>query len=389
MQTARALPVREGAEAAATDRSPLTIMMPFMGAKVGGSHISGLLLGRGLWEQFGCRIVVAAPRGAGVLRLARDHGLATLETDEAPTSRIYDPVHALRGLPGRIRMLRGLPAGTIVHTNDLNALQAWGAAGRYLGVPVVHHDRGLGRILPKSVALQLASHVVSISDATFARLKGVRAGCKSQVIDPFELTVPPDGAAARRAILAELDAPGDVPLVGFVGNFWERKRPLFFLDAARHLLAIEPRAHFVMYGRDGDRTLAQIQAGIDARGLRGRVLLAGFRMPPERNVASLDALAVPAIREPLGRTPVEALLLGVPYVATDEAGHAEILRRWGGGAGVPSEASAEDFAAALVRVLRAPDAFMLDPGSRARIATELSLEIHARRIMAIYEGVRR
>jgi hypothetical protein len=32
---------------------------------------------------------------------------------------------------------------------------------------------------------------------------------------------------------------------------------------------------------------------------------------------------------------------------------------------------------------------VLDSGSRARIAAELSLEVHARRIMAVYEGVRR
>jgi glycosyltransferase involved in cell wall biosynthesis len=389
MLPARALPAREDVEVAETDTSGLTILMPFMGSNVGGSHISGLLLGRGLQQHFGCRIVVVAPRSAGVLRLARDHGLAAMEMDEAPTSRIYDPVHVLKGLPRRIRLLRDLPTEAIVHTNDLNALQAWGPAARFLGLPVVHHDRGLGRMLPKSVALQLASHVVSISDATFARLKAVRAARKSQVIDPFELAVPADGAATRRAVLAELGAPENAPLVGFVGNFWERKRPLFFLDAARCLLDAEPRAHFVLYGRDGDHSVAQMQDEIDGRGLSGRVLLAGFRMPPERNIASLDVLAAPAVREPLGRTPVEALLLGIPYVATDEAGQAEILRRWGGGVGVPSNASPDEFAAAILRVIRAPGDLVLDPAARARLADELSLEAHARRIMALYGEVRR
>ena len=69
-----------------------------------------------------------------------------------------------------------------------------------------------------------------------------------------------DRAAARSAVLRDAGAPEDSILVGYLGNFWDRKRPHFFIEAARHIAAAEPRARFLMFGRGGDHSEADMKA---------------------------------------------------------------------------------------------------------------------------------
>jgi glycosyltransferase involved in cell wall biosynthesis len=140
-----------------------------------------------------------------------------------------------------------------------------------------------------------------------------------------------------------------------------------------------------MFGRDGEFSSQEIASLIRGHKLEDVVFLAGFRTPAERNIAALNMLLVPALREPFGRTPVEALLLGVSYVATYDAGHIEILRKWGGGRGVGPEANPVEFADAAQDVLRAAEGTALSPDRRREIAEQLSPSAHAEAVMAIYQ----
>src|SRR4029453_412667 len=151
-----------------------------------------------------------------------------------------------------------------------------------------------------------------------------------------------------------------------------RKRPRFFLDVCRVLAEREPRMRFVLFGRERDHSAAELTAYANELGLTERVFFAGFRSPPERNLAPLDILLVPALAEPFGRTLVETLLLGVPYVATDDAGHGEIFSLWGGGRLVPRSATPHEFADEVMKVIAAPSAVCLPLQRRRHIAEEMS-----------------
>lgn len=364
-----------------------TVLMPYTTAEIGGSHISGTSLAVGLQRRFGVRSIVIAPRDAEVLRLANSLGLETMETRDPSGARMW-PQQDLIRTPARMGVLRGLGPRTLIHCNDLGAVQAWIAAARLTRTPLVYHNRGFARptwynhLLIKSV-----DHLIAISRACDARLGYVPAARRSVLTNPFSTPTEYDASATRTGLLAEFGAGGGERLIGFVGNFWARKRPELFVDMAKRVAAADSGARFVMFGRAGDVAVADLQRRIESAGLTGRVLLAGFRLPPEANLAALDLLAMPALDEPFGRTLVEALLLGVPYVAAADAGHSEIFERWGGGVMVPPDGSVEDYAEAVRATLADPGRVALPPGERERIAASLRPERHAEEVMEVYRDM--
>ncbi|HEX8342132.1 MAG TPA: glycosyltransferase family 4 protein [Tepidisphaeraceae bacterium] len=364
-----------------------TLFLPFTTGQIGGSHISGTLLGAGQAAQFGVRVVVAAPRSAKVHDLARDLGLETLALQDPARSR-NPPLYDIIRTPGRAQLLSRLGPRLLVHTNDLAALQAWGPAARLVGRPIVHHNRAFDRSGTGTRAvLRLAHHVICISQACADNLSFLPESRRTVRINDFITPTTIDAGQVRAGLLGELGAPKGSRLIGFVGNFWSRKRPDFFLEAARLIADARPEARFVLFGREGDIGEHVLKMQAQTLGLSGRVLFAGFRLPPESNLAALDVLLMPALDEPFGRTLVEGLLLGVPYVASDSAGHGEIHERWGGGLLVAPEAPARAYADACLRVMEAPERVALPELERDVIGSTLRPEKQAGDLMNLYRRV--
>jgi glycosyltransferase involved in cell wall biosynthesis len=370
------------------DRTVDTVVMPFTTAQIGGSHVSGSTLGAGLQRVFGVRSIVVAPEGAEVLDLARKLGMDTQVSGD-PARWRHRPDRDLLRTPARMAMLRALPGRRLVHCNDLGALQAWAPAARLLGIPLVYHCRAFDRNRWFNRAIiRTADHVISIAQGVDASLDYLPRARRSVLVNPFSTPLSVDSATARGRLLADLGVE-DARIVGFVGNMWKRKRPEMFVDIARRLATDDPSLRFVLFGRDGDVTTDMMRARIAAAGLTDRFLMAGFRLPPEANLAALDLLLMPALDEPFGRTPVEALLLGIPYVAADDAGHSEIHQRWGGGRVLPVAADADAYADICRRVLADPDSVRLSMEQRRAIHAELSPDRHAVDVMDVYGRLRR
>jgi glycosyltransferase involved in cell wall biosynthesis len=118
------------------------------------------------------------------------------------------------------------------------------------------------------------------------------------------------------------------------------------------------------------------------------VTFAGFHLSGERNIAALDLLIATSVREPFGRTLVEAAIVGTPYVATDDAGYREIWSTWRGGRLVPVTAGANEFAQVTLDVLQAPESVTLGSNERNRVAGDGSASAHALKIIEIYDRLR-
>lgn len=360
------------------------VIFPFTNEKIGGSHVSSFTLGTRLQEDHGIEVVSAAPAGSLIEKVARERGFTVWPLPEKPAFR-HGPGTEARLLPARLRTLARQPRATIVHCNDLSALQSWGPAARLRGLPVVYHDRAFNRMVaPNLVALAMAQRIICISRAVEDRLPGWLARRSVLIDNPFALDTGLDRAALRQAFAAEYPVAAEGPLIGFIGNFALRKRPRYFLDMARAVLDRRPDAVFAIFGRAVDETQASLEAYARELGIAERVIFAGFRLPGEANILVLDALAITAIEEPLGRTPLEALMLGVPYVATDDAGLGETGRRFGGGALVARDATPDAFAAAVLETLAAPADPAADAAARARALEELSAQRHADQVLALY-----
>lgn len=362
------------------------VVFPFTNEKIGGSHVSSFTLGTCMQRDHGVEVVVAAPAGSLIEQVARERDFTVWPLPEAPAFR-HGPLREAQLLPGRLRLLSDQPRGTIVHNNDLSALQSWGVAARMRGLPVVYHNRAFNRtVVPNLAVMSLAHRIICISRAVEERLPGWLMRRSVLIDNPFELAGVQDRLALRQAFDARHPVAAGGPLIGFIGNFALRKRAKFFLEMAAAVLKRRPDAAFVLFGRAVDETQDELERYAADLDIRDRVIFAGFHLPVEDNIVILDLLAITAIEEPLGRTPLEALMLGVPYVATDDAGLGETGRRFGGGLLVPREAGPEQFAQAVVEGLDGHDPARL--AEAAAIAREtLSAARHTARVMALYDEI--
>lgn len=363
------------------------ILFPFTGSGIGGSHISTFNLARSLGEDCGLRSVIVVGEGTPIAREAARFGLEVHPIASPPTnagSILADIKHA----SSRTRVLRQYGTRAILHCNDLWTLRSWGLPAKMIGVPVIYHHRQFAKeAWTHRRLIAMADAVISISDACRRNLEFLADDRVQNITNPF----PERADIESRLFRSDLERqwPGDdaAVFIGFAATFARRKRPDFFLEICAALAEREPRARFVLSGRDSGFTTEALLSHARRLGVAEKTFLAGFRSPPERNIAPLDVLAAPALAEPFGRTLVEAILLGVPYVATADAGHTEIFSRWAGGRIVERSATAGQFADEIVRTLTARDRIILPEERRRQLASEVAPHSHARKVLEVYRRV--
>ena len=361
------------------------VLFPFLGSEIGGSHVSGFTLARQL-QSDGVRCRVWCDGDSLIAGEAGKAGLDVQPSGEPPSPR-NNPLTDVVRLPSRLRTLRALGRrGTLIHCNDIAALQAWILPARLAGIPIVYHHRSVNRmLLPNRKLVEQADGTIVISDECRANVAFLPPARVRQIVNPFSIEREIDRHAARSDLLHEFDFPHDARLIGFVGNFWTRKRPLFFLEVAAAIARVDKRARFLVFGRDGEMTMGDLKREAERLDIGPLTAFPGFRMPGERNIAALDVMLATAVREPFGRTLVEALLVGTPYVATDDAGHRETARRWGAGVLVPETADPTSFASRVLSVLDRSEDLTLPLEQRETVAREVSPEGHAQAVTTFYD----
>ena len=130
------------------------------------------------------------------------------------------------------------------------------------------------------------------------------------------LPVDPPTPSPRRA-------PGREPAFVYAGRLAEVKGIDDLLDAFAAVVERFPSARLTVCGDGPDRD--EVRRRASRPGLAGRVSMQPqMALDWTRSLASATALVAPSrFREPLGLSVIEAILRGVPVVATREGGHAE------------------------------------------------------------------
>jgi glycosyltransferase involved in cell wall biosynthesis len=302
-----------------------------------------------------------ALRGLGLeTRVARrGAGLSKLRRDASP----------MRALP----MLKRLAAIAVeifgaarecdvVYANSQKAFLLSALPARLAGRPVIWHLHDIldgahfGRV-QRAVQVRLANACAArvVVPSSAAADAFVRAGGR-----PSRVTIVPNGLdldldpRMPAALRAELGLPAG-PLVGVFSRLAPWKGQDVVIDA----LAALPDVRCIMVGAalfGEDAYAADLRARVAARGLADRVLFLGQRADVPRLMQAVDAVVHPSVDpEPFGRTLVEAMLAGVPVIATEAGASAEILD--GGAAGILVPPRRPDrLAAALADLFADPDA---------------------------------
>jgi glycogen synthase len=167
----------------------------------------------------------------------------------------------------------------------------------------------------------------------------------------------------------------DSPLVLYSGRLVERKGIHELLAAIPTVLAAEPRARFVLAGGPPNLSGAEVERQwlpVELEPYRSQIHFTGWLSPSqvEQWYAIADVLVVPSRYEPFGMVILEGMLHGLPIVAADVGGPAEILDHPRTGVLFPPR-DAGALARALARLVKSARL-------RARIGTAAAREVRTR-----------
>ncbi|PWK67546.1 glycosyltransferase family 4 protein [Aminobacter sp. AP02] len=373
-----------------------TVCFPFIGDLFGGSHLSALGLIKNLDHSRFSPLVVLQISDGPVAEIFRREGVQ-FETAPAQTHLARGQKRdgaavatVARTLPAFTRFLKARDAA-IVHTNDGRTHIAWGLAARFAGSKHLWHHRndsssfGLRRVAP-----WLSHHVVAVSKFASPRPALISAAGKCSVVhSPFDVNMSAgmERSEARSKVLAEIGVPAETQLFGYVGTLVERKRPVLFVEAlaAMKRMAPDMKLAGLLLGNSLNGLDDQAKSRAEALGIAEHIHFLGFRYPVEPWVAALDALLVTAVDEPLGRTIVEAMLLGTPVVAADSGGNPEAIEDGETGLLVrPDEP--DEFAKAGLKLVREPSMRRhIVETARSNARARFSVERHVREITRVHK----
>jgi glycosyltransferase involved in cell wall biosynthesis len=211
------------------------------------------------------------------------------------------------------------------------------------------------------------------------RLRGI-----SPKLHLIENGVPTCGEGVGAVALK--DFRDDRPLAGFVSPLRAQKDPVTAVRAMSSLAARgRPPLRLAIVGNGPLRT--KVQAEIERSGLAEHVRLFPFEGPADGYLRCLDLFVLPSRWESLPFAALEALSCGVPVLATDVGGMAEIAQEGETGALVPPGDPAA-LAGVLERLANSPQRLgELGRAARAVAAERFGLERMVERTAALYEEV--
>jgi glycosyltransferase involved in cell wall biosynthesis len=175
------------------------------------------------------------------------------------------------------------------------------------------------------------------------------------------------------------------PVISTIANFYPIKGHAPLIRAIPRVVRQHPRARFVLVGDGPTRTDMENLA--DALGVRAHLAFTGRVPYGPRVIAGSDLVVVPSISEGLGIVLLEALVLGVPVVATRAGAIPEIL----GDDEAGLLAAPDDPASLAEAILRA----LADPAAtrgrvargRAVVRERFSVETMVRGVDGVYRGL--
>lgn len=286
-----------------------------------------------LREQFGFVYVVPAGSTARPVLEAdgyRVHELPFVEISRRPADLLrYLPLLLLNGW--RLYRLACREGAAAIHLNDFYNLTGYVARGLSLGrLPVLTHVRFLPQALPQVfarpwrwLAEHLAQRVLCVSDAVRAYFAPGH-GRVQTVYDPLPARgekLPP------HAVAEAADAP--VRLL-YLSNYIRGKGQNFAVEAFRQAYAQCPRLRLHFVGGDmglvkNQEFRQELEATVRQANLAGVVTFAGFASDTEDLMKAHDVVLNFSEAESFSLTCLDALYYGVPLIASDCGGPAELF----------------------------------------------------------------
>jgi glycosyltransferase involved in cell wall biosynthesis len=350
---------------------------------VAGGQLIALRLAQAARSR-GYEVAFLSPSGGSFVELAERDGF---RVRVVPLGGALD----VRSLARLRRVLRSERVD-VLHTHVHFSLNVLGrVAGRLAGAKVIAHmhvdnvfrPRRIARLsqeLLDNTTARLCARIVAVSQATAAALvdQGYPSGRVLVVRNGIDPSPPADPARPT-------GVPDGAPLLLEVARLAPVKGQRELIEALTRLARTDAVA--VLAGSDletGGAYALELEALAAERGVRGRVLLAGYRADVGALLAAADVFVLPSWVEGLPLTVLEAMAAGKPVVATSVGGTPEAVVDGETGLLVPPGDVAA-LAERLDAVLGDPDlARRLGEAGRRRVEQRFSAAAMCERVLDTY-----
>ncbi len=318
---------------------PITVAFPTAGRKgnpddssaahLGGAEISTVVLAKYL-QYFGVEPIFLVHNNGPTIAKLNEEGFKAYHVDlpfipkreEITSVRLESLNQAL----DRVQTVLKDYAIDFVHTNDANMHRSWGYYCQQLNKAHIWHERGLFSH-PKIAHqwLENATSIISISDYVTSLAKKELRSKIVTIQDPLIPENIPEAIEQARVFRASLNLETSSRLIAMVANSNKRKRWDLFAKIAAKTNRRHPTYKFAVIGIRHEKVFQGINAIYQNKGGAGDLINLGYQDNILAVMAACDCMLATAQQEPLGRTPVEALFVGTPIIASSEGGHVETL----------------------------------------------------------------
>ncbi|MBX7218593.1 MAG: glycosyltransferase family 4 protein [Blastocatellia bacterium] len=183
--------------------------------------------------------------------------------------------------------------------------------------------------------------------------------------------------------------PQEGKLVGVINQLAPAKGQLEALQAVSHLATSFPNLHLVLAGTEhgGTTFTEELKAAARRMNLTERIHWLGFVTEVPKLLAALDIVLIPSWNEAFSLGALEALAAGVPVIASQVGGLAEILTHEQTALLVPPQ-NGKELATALHRLLIDEQycKHLIQSGF-SRVETEYTLERAVERVEKLYQEI--
>lgn len=273
------------------------------------------------------RTTIFTAEGGSLIGAAEASGLQVVELRHMTRGRGVYPGADLQALRELVALLK---AGRfdLVHTHSAKAGALGRIAAKRAGARAIVHSfhgfpfhefqsRPLHRVLLETERRLARITDYFLTDGTMVAAEAVRLrlappGRVRAIVSPVDEGIPPATAETRRHARALLGIPGDACVVGTAARIDRQKAPLDLV----HAVAALGRSDVILVWLGDGELRHEVERGVRRAGLRGRVVLAGERSDVPALLPAFDVFAMSSLYEGLPCAVLEAMVCGIPVVAT-------------------------------------------------------------------------
>lgn len=300
---------------------------------------------------------------------------------------------------GTVRELRDLIINQeidLVHTHGVRANLVGRVAARLAGhnvvVTTVHSLLSmdypgllsrLANMFIERVSRGLTTHFIAVSGGLQETL--VQQGIEEKKItviynglNPQTFSTSSSGGLWRE----KFGVSAGVPLVAIVGRLHPVKGHRYFLQAAAEIINAGAGVHFLVVGCGPE--MASLEEYTDKLGIKNNVTFTGFVSDVTEIMPDLTLLVIPSLWEGFGLTALEAMVMGVPVVATSVGGLPEVVKHGTTGLLVPPR-DASGLAKGITWMLDHPaEAMDMSTSARQSVENKFTAAVMAKKTEELY-----